>query len=1078
MTELVSLQTDIHFQLNHNHTHIHMKKLILLILIFVAFQVKAQQNYWPSAIAPGSTSFSPPFRWITGVTDSLNDFTLAIGTKSYRFYSSARMTQLFAPIIVGRSKADSARLYTSLVPNVWVRQGVAITNAQEPSVLIEGSPQIITGTTVFKIWYTIGFGSTPTIGYAESLTGLPGSWMPYSGGAALPGLPQGAHSKVFKSGSTYYITLTINLGSNIALYSSANGVTGWTVVNSSILALGSAGSFDDTSFGNTSVLVEGSTWRMIYEAKGVEFALGSATSTNGGATWTKNGQILSQFFLGGADLHKIGSVYYLWCHTTKLPSHGRRFRSTDLITWVQDPLNPTIQGITFDEGVGQPLSQVCDLELIEYNGNVYNFYTANPNGSVSYSGGVQIKVAIAKMPFTSLITTNEDGGVMNMGGAIFAYGDNASVGAPPDSYTKFKIKAFGYDANSGVVIQASGSTNIVSYLGQSENGSGQFGLIRKNVGEVIHFDGKAGVPSYVNSGFFGVGQTTAVSGETFGVTGPIYNNASAYSSGGYNLLVQNNTSKLYQIIPSSTFLTTETDPTVPSYSKSLTSFSVIKSSTDALYQPIGSYLTTSNNLSDVANAPTARTNLGLAIGTNILAYRTFGTAANNNTGDFEVPLTFSNGLLRTTNNIAPTYGTAANTFAQGNDSRINNGQTAFGWGNHAGLYLPISTTYAASIAGTTNQITASASTGAITLGLPNIINLGIGSSTSQVTVNGSSSGTNGGANFVALNNNSAIIGIGNKSNLLGGAYDATPTIYAANPINVTQPITVNGSATATSHIKLGATANNYLQAGGADRTPAQVLSDIGAQVAGSYLTGLTGDGNATGPGVAPFTLATVNANPGSWGTGTAVANFTVNAKGLITGAGTTAIQIAESQVTNLVTDLAGKQPLLVSGTNIKTVNGSTLLGSGDIAVSSSTSLLTSFYSDVTSTTSAADAYSYTVAANSLTTNGQYLDCVYTALQTGGAINTIIITFGGQTVYNNSANNLLTGTDPIGFKILRSGTTTARCQIYYLTTSGFVSYSTQDLTGVDFTTTNIIKASISSATAGTLTMKSGTITIYK
>jgi hypothetical protein len=42
----------------------------------------------------------------------------------------------------------------------------------------------------------------------------------------------------------------------------------------------------------------------------------------------------------------------------------------------------------------------------------------------------------------------------------------------------------------------------------------------------------------------------------------------------------------------------------------------------------------------------------------------------------------------------------------------------------------------------------------------------------------------------------------------------------------------------------------------------------------------------------------------------------------------------------------------------------------------------------------------------------------------------------------------------------------------------VSYSTQDLTGVDFTTTNIIKASISSATAGTLTMKSGTITIYK
>ncbi len=34
-------------------------------------------------------------------------------------------------------------------------------------------------------------------------------------------------------------------------------------------------------------------------------------------------------------------------------------------------------------------------------------------------------------------------------------------------------------------------------------------------------------------------------------------------------------------------------------------------------------------------------------------------------------------------------GTTAGTVAEGNDSRINNGQTAFGWGNHAGLYRPI-----------------------------------------------------------------------------------------------------------------------------------------------------------------------------------------------------------------------------------------------------------------------------------------------------------------------------------------------------------------------------------------------------
>lgn len=42
---------------------------------------------------------------------------------------------------------------------------------------------------------------------------------------------------------------------------------------------------------------------------------------------------------------------------------------------------------------------------------------------------------------------------------------------------------------------------------------------------------------------------------------------------------------------------------------------------------------------------------------------------------------------------------------------------------------------------------------------------------------------------------------------------------------------------------------------------------------------------------------------------------------------------AQSEVTNLVTDLAAKQATLVSGTNIKTINGVTVLGSGDLVVS-------------------------------------------------------------------------------------------------------------------------------------------------
>lgn len=51
--------------------------------------------------------------------------------------------------------------------------------------------------------------------------------------------------------------------------------------------------------------------------------------------------------------------------------------------------------------------------------------------------------------------------------------------------------------------------------------------------------------------------------------------------------------------------------------------------------------------------------------------------------DTNTTYTGNNGITLTGTNFTPTYGTSANTVAQGNDSRINNGQTAFGWGNHA-----------------------------------------------------------------------------------------------------------------------------------------------------------------------------------------------------------------------------------------------------------------------------------------------------------------------------------------------------------------------------------------------------------
>lgn len=60
--------------------------------------------------------------------------------------------------------------------------------------------------------------------------------------------------------------------------------------------------------------------------------------------------------------------------------------------------------------------------------------------------------------------------------------------------------------------------------------------------------------------------------------------------------------------------------------------------------------------------------------------------------DSSTTYTGSNGINVSGTVISPVYGTSANTIAQGNDSRIINGQTAYSWGNHAGLYRPISWT--------------------------------------------------------------------------------------------------------------------------------------------------------------------------------------------------------------------------------------------------------------------------------------------------------------------------------------------------------------------------------------------------
>ena len=131
-----------------------------------------------------------------------------------------------------------------------------------------------------------------------------------------------------------------------------------------------------------------------------------------------------------------------------------------------------------------------------------------------------------------------------------------------------------------------------------------------------------------------------------------------------------------------------------------------------------------------------------------------------------------------------------------------------------------------------------------------------------------------------------------------------------------------GSASTTSTITTNAkglvTVNTSTPIQIAESQVTNLVSDLASkQPVGNYVTALTGDGSASGPGSAAFTLATVNLSPGVTGSASSTSTITTNGKGLVTANTSTPIQITESQVTGLVSDLASK----VTAVSVTTLNG-------------------------------------------------------------------------------------------------------------------------------------------------------------
>lgn len=182
---------------------------------------------------------------------------------------------------------------------------------------------------------------------------------------------------------------------------------------------------------------------------------------------------------------------------------------------------------------------------------------------------------------------------------------------------------------------------------------------------------------------------------------------------------------------------------------------------------------------------------------------------------------------------------------------------------------------------------------------------------------------------------------------------------------------------------------------------------VDASATPNAITSLTGDVTATGPGAAAATLATVNANVGSFGSSTSIPSFTVNAKGLVTAASSnvviapagtlTGTTLASNVVSSSLTSVGTIATGVWNGTAVDTAHG----GTGLTSPGTSGNVLTSNGTIWTS----APAVAATPIYASPTMQ------VFTA-SGGGTYNknyTFVITSGSATVGATYTNNSVTFT---------------------------------------------------------------------
>lgn len=331
---------------------------------------------------------------------------------------------------VTHSQVLSWRGYSGIQQDgIWAKQGIVlpvlagdIANSgfgiQQPFILQDNNPIILTGnTSVYKMWFTSGgtvAGNIMSTNYAESIDGI--NWVRYGSNPVLAGF---CNAAIVKNGSTYhlYAQASTQFGTGaIAHYTSSNGIT-WTQQSSAVISPGSAGQWDNTSFGMvTAPVFANGQWNMLYCGEvsgGGTPNMGLATSPDL-AIWTKYaGNPVLTNSVGGA-IAQVGNTFYLWSavgpsssmgNGTLDPAETARVQSIDLINWTNRV--HSIHHSQFFESVNTNHGNATASTILNINGKAYLYYVGAPNDA-SAPQYYQHALAIASGSISTIVKSPED----------------------------------------------------------------------------------------------------------------------------------------------------------------------------------------------------------------------------------------------------------------------------------------------------------------------------------------------------------------------------------------------------------------------------------------------------------------------------------------------------------------------------------------------------------------------------------------------------------------------------------------------------------------------------------------------